>query len=168
MHFKSIIPIVWRRSQYILNYLLSSQLGQTLVQLWITFIATWLSLLCLFRCIRNQYFFLCSHIYNVDQWSITSRLETIMLLIKIYLKHNIFIMIYLIPGGSLDLHMSHGLSLLEMHSGGNDQRPRCRPTFLGVLGARWPNTYLLLGRAPLGGTNRWWSLLRSTLTLVGG
>ena len=41
--------------------------------------------------------------------------------------------------GSNFLFMSyicHGLSLLEMHSGGNDQRPRCRPTSLGVLGAQ--------------------------------
>ena len=28
----------------------------------------------------------------------------------------------------------HGLSLLEVHSGGNDQRPRCCPTSLGILG----------------------------------
>ena len=34
------------------------------------------------------------------------------------------------------MHMCHGLSLLEMHLGGNDQRPRCCPTSLGVLGAR--------------------------------
>ena len=32
-------------------------------------------------------------------------------------------------------NICHGLSLLEMHLGGNDQRPRCRPTSLGVLGA---------------------------------
>ena len=36
---------------------------------------------------------------------------------------------------TLNINMCHGLSLLEMHSGGNDQRPRCRPTSLGVLGA---------------------------------
>ena len=62
----------------------------------------------------------------------------------------------------------HSLSLLEMHSGGNDQWPLCRPTSLGILGARWPNTYLLLGRAPL--SNTYWrqSLLRSTLTPVAG
>ena len=27
------------------------------------------------------------------------------------------------------------LSLLEMHSGGNVRRPRCRPSSLGILGA---------------------------------
>ena len=29
-----------------------------------------------------------------------------------------------------DIYMCHGLSLLEMHLGGNDQRPQCRPTLL--------------------------------------
>ena len=62
----------------------------------------------------------------------------------------------------------HGLSLPEMHSGGNDQWPRCHPTSLGILGAWWPNTYLLLGRAPLSSTYGWRSLLHSTLTPVGG
>ena len=65
-------------------------------------------------------------------------------------------------------HMCHSLSLLEMHSGGNDQRPRCCPTSLDVLGVRWPTTYLLLGQALLGGAYGWRSLLCSTPTPVGG
>ena len=63
--------------------------------------------------------------------------------------------------------LCHGLSLLEMHSGGNDQQPWCHPTSLGVLGVQWPNTYLLLGRAQLSSTYGWRSLLCSTLTPVG-
>ena len=54
-----------------------------------------------------------------------------------------------------------------MHLGGNNQQPRCRPTSLGILGARWPNTYLLLGQAPLHGAYGWQSLLHSTPTLAG-
>ena len=65
------------------------------------------------------------------------------------------------------LYMCHGLSLLEMHLGGNDQWPWCHPTSLGILGAQWPNTYLLLGRAPLGGAYGQRSLLHCTPTLVG-
>ena len=38
----------------------------------------------------------------------------------------------------------------------------------GHSGCKWPNTYLLLGRALLGGANGQRSLLRSTLTLEGG
>ena len=37
----------------------------------------------------------------------------------------------------------------------------------GHSGCKWPNTYLLLGRAPLGGAYGRRSLLRSTLTLEG-
>ena len=65
------------------------------------------------------------------------------------------------------LYMSQ-LSLLEMHSSGNDQRPLCHPTLLGILGARWPNTIYYWGRlrlaAPTGGGP--WSI--NTPTLVGG
>ena len=64
--------------------------------------------------------------------------------------------------------MCYGLSLLEMHSGGNDQWPRCHPTLVGVLGVWWPNTYLLLGQALLGGAYGWQSLFCSTPTPVGG
>ena len=38
----------------------------------------------------------------------------------------------------------------------------------GRSGCKWPNTYLLLGRAPLGGAYGRQSLLHSTLTLEGG
>ena len=38
----------------------------------------------------------------------------------------------------------------------------------GCSGCKWPNTYLLLGQAPLGGAYGWQSLLRSTPTLEGG
>ena len=38
----------------------------------------------------------------------------------------------------------------------------------GRSGCKWPNTYLLLGRAPLGGAYGRRSLLRSTPTLEGG
>ena len=38
--------------------------------------------------------------------------------------------------GKVKHHICHGLSLLEMHAGGNVRRPRCRPTKPGVLGAR--------------------------------
>ena len=38
----------------------------------------------------------------------------------------------------------------------------------GHSGCKWPNTYLLLGRAPLSGAYGWRSLLRSTPTLEGG
>ena len=52
-------------------------------------------------------------------------------------------------------NICHGLSLLEMHSGGNDQQCQCRPTSLGILGARWPNTFYYWGglcsAAPTGG-----------------
>ena len=40
------------------------------------------------------------------------------------------------PIKQFNVYICHGLSLLEMHSGGNDQRPQCCPTSLGILGAR--------------------------------
>ena len=68
---------------------------------------------------------------------------------------------------TIPMYMCHGLSLLEMHLGGNDQRPWCRPTSLGVLGARWTNTIYYWGRlrlaAPMGGS----PCSISTPTLVG-
>ena len=55
------------------------------------------------------------------------------------------------------------LSLLEMHSGGNIRRPRCRPFSLGVLGASdliliyyWGG---LRSAAPMGGSP-WSAVLR--------
>ena len=64
------------------------------------------------------------------------------------------------------------LSLLEMHSGGNVRRPRCRPFSQGVLGASdliliyyWGG---LRSAAPMGGAYGRWSLLHSIPTLEGG
>ena len=70
--------------------------------------------------------------------------------------------------GFFRTYICHGLSLLEMHSGRNDQRPWCRPTSLGILGARWPNTIYYWGglrlAVPMGSS----PCSISTPTLVGG
>ena len=73
-----------------------------------------------------------------------------------------------IPSGKMVNYMCHGFVSAGDALGREHPATPMSSFLTGRSGCKWPNTSLLLGRAPLGGTYGRQSLLRSTPTLEGG